>query len=80
MTKRGKRIAALRAHPKGVRFEDACRMAESLGLECQGGQGAHRIDGRFGESSLVGATREHAVRGGGTGRRFHRRGAQECWD
>ena len=53
MTKRDKRMAALRANPKGVRFEDACRIAESLGFECQGGQGSHRTYGRFGEPTLL---------------------------
>ena len=53
MTKRDKRMAALPANPKGVRFEDACRIAESLGFECQGGQGSHRTYGRFGESTLL---------------------------
>lgn len=53
MTKRDKRMAALRANPKGVRFEDACRIAESLGFEYQGGQGSHRTYGRFGEPTLL---------------------------
>jgi hypothetical protein len=53
MTKRDKRIAALLANPKTVRFEDACRMAESLGFKCQGGQGSHRTFGRVGEPSLL---------------------------
>ncbi|MEY6431370.1 type II toxin-antitoxin system HicA family toxin [Thioalkalicoccus limnaeus] len=53
MTKRDKRFAALRANPKSVRFEDACRIAQSLVFECQGGQGSHRTYGRFGEPTLL---------------------------
>ncbi|MEA3641711.1 MAG: type II toxin-antitoxin system HicA family toxin [Lamprobacter sp.] len=51
--KRDKRIAALRANPKAVRFEDACRIAEALGFECQGGQGSHQTYGRVGEPVLL---------------------------
>lgn len=46
-------LTMLRTNPKGVRFEDACRIAESLGFECQGGQGSHRTYGRFGEPTLL---------------------------
>lgn len=53
MTKRDKRIAALRANPKSVRFEDACRIAESLGFKYQGGHGSHRTYGRNGEPILL---------------------------
>jgi hypothetical protein len=53
MTKRDKRIAALRRNPKAVRFEDACRIAESLSFEWQGGQGSHRTYGRHNESMLL---------------------------
>jgi hypothetical protein len=53
MTKRDKRIAALRNNPKAVRFEDACCIAESLGFEWHGGRGSHRTYGRDNESKLL---------------------------
>ncbi len=53
MTKRDKRIAALRQNPKAVRFENACCIAESLGFEWQGGHGSHRTYGRYNEPTLL---------------------------
>lgn len=41
--------AAIRNNPKDVRFEDACKMAESLGFIWKGGKGAHRAFSRAGE-------------------------------
>jgi predicted RNA binding protein YcfA (HicA-like mRNA interferase family) len=42
MTKREKLVATIRAKPKAVRFEDACKAAERLGFTHKGGQGSHR--------------------------------------
>ncbi len=53
MTKRDKRIAELRTNIKGVRFDDACRIAESLSFELQGGHGSHRTYGRHDEPMLL---------------------------
>ncbi len=49
MSQRTKLIAAVRANPKGVRFEDACKIAGWLGFEHQGGKGSHRAFSKKGE-------------------------------
>ena len=49
MTKREKIIAGILNNPRGVRFEDACRIALSLGFVHEGGKGSHRTFKRKGE-------------------------------
>jgi hypothetical protein len=44
-----KLLNAIRANPKGVRFEDACRAARLLGFVHEGGKGSHRVFKRKGE-------------------------------
>jgi hypothetical protein len=44
-----KLFAAIRANPKNVRFEDACRAARLLGFVYEGGRGSHRVFKRKGE-------------------------------
>jgi len=53
MVKREKLLAAIRANPTGVRFEDACRAAELLGFRHKGGKGSHRAFARPGEPELL---------------------------
>lgn len=53
MTRGEKLFAAIRANPKAVRFEDACKVAERLGFTHKGGQGSHRAFGREGELDLL---------------------------
>lgn len=43
MSKLEKLIASLLANPRGVRFDEACRVARALGFIHEGGQGAHRV-------------------------------------
>ena len=40
-------------NPKAVRFEDACRIAEALSLQCKGGQSSHRTYGYQSEPILI---------------------------
>ena len=53
MTKREKLRASIRANPKAVRFDDACKVAERLGFTHTGGQGSHRAFGRADEPDLL---------------------------
>jgi len=53
MTKRDKLIASALAHPKTIRFEDACRIAQSLGFVHEGGRGSHRVFKRSGEPTQL---------------------------
>ena len=53
MTRKDKRIAALRTNLRGIRFDDACRIAETLGFTLKGGVGSHRTYGREGEPILL---------------------------
>ena len=50
---RHKLLAAVRANPNAVRFNDACKVAERIGFTHQGGQGSHRAFGRPGEPDLL---------------------------
>lgn len=43
MTRRDKLLAAIRANPKAVRLEDACKVAARLGFTHSGGQGSLRV-------------------------------------
>ena len=49
MSKYEKLIASIRANPKAVRFDDACKIALALGFIHQGGKGSHRVFKRKGE-------------------------------
>jgi predicted RNA binding protein YcfA (HicA-like mRNA interferase family) len=49
MGKRDKLIEALRANPKTVRFDEACKLALLLGFQHQAGKGSHRVFKRKGE-------------------------------
>lgn len=53
MTKREKIITAILNNPKGVRFEDACKIANWLGFTHKGGQGSHRAFAKGGEPALL---------------------------
>lgn len=53
MTRRAKLLAAIRANPKFVRFDDACKAAEWLGFTHKGGKGSHRAFARAGEPDLL---------------------------
>ena len=51
MSKRDKLIEGLRNSVKNVRFEDACKIAETIGFTRAGGKGSHRAYQRPGEPS-----------------------------
>lgn len=53
MTRHSKLLAAIRNNPRAVRFEDACRAAESIGFGRKGGQGSHCTYARDGEPQLL---------------------------
>ena len=53
MTKHEKLLESIRNHPKSVRFDDACKIAEQLGFTRQGGKGSHRTYGRLDEPMLL---------------------------
>jgi len=53
MAKRDKLLDSIRANPKAVRFENACKVAERLGFIHKGGQGSHRAFGRPSEPELL---------------------------
>ncbi len=53
MTKQDKLIEGLRNNLKGVRFNDACKIAEMIGFTWQGGKGGHRAYRRPGEPVLL---------------------------
>ena len=43
MSKKAKLIARIQANPAGVRYEDACKVAEWLGFKAKGGKGSHTV-------------------------------------
>lgn len=49
MNQRDKLFDKIRTNLVGVRFDDACRMAEQLGFIHTGGKGSHRAFARTGE-------------------------------
>ncbi|MCJ2039061.1 hypothetical protein MKK55_08865 [Methylobacterium sp. J-059] len=51
MSQRAKLIADIRNNPKGVRFEDACKVAKWLGFTSEGGSGSHKALSRPGEET-----------------------------
>lgn len=53
MTKREKLLAAIRNNPKGVRFADACKAAETVGFVGAGGKGSHAVYARKGEPVIL---------------------------
>jgi hypothetical protein len=53
MTRREKLFAAVRNNPRGVRFGDACKVAELLGFQRKGGEGSHVVYGRPGEPVIL---------------------------
>lgn len=48
-----KLAASVRNNPKGVRFDDACKIAEAMGFTAKGGKGSHRAFARVGEPTLL---------------------------
>ena len=53
MTRREKLLAAIRANPKGVRFSDACKAAETIGFVRAGGKGSHTVYAKTGEPTIL---------------------------
>lgn len=53
MTKRDKRLQAIRHNPRDVRFDDACAAAEMVGFLRRGGEGSHRVYSREGEPLIL---------------------------
>lgn len=53
MPKRETLLAAVRANPKGVRFDDACKAAVGFGFVHKGGKGSHRALAREDEPDLL---------------------------
>ena len=53
MTKRDKRLRAIRHNPQDVRFDDACAAAETIGFLRRGGEGSHRVYIRQGEPMIL---------------------------
>lgn len=43
MSKREKLISKARNNPKGLRFDEACKLAELIGFEKKGGSGSHSV-------------------------------------
>ena len=43
----------LKTHPKNIRFEHLCRVAEQFGFTCRGKKGSHRIYTREGIRELL---------------------------
>ena len=53
MTRREKLLAAIRANPRGVRFADACKAAETVGFVSAGGKGSHTVYAKTGEPTIL---------------------------
>ena len=53
MTRREKLLAAIRNNPKAVRFEDACKAAETIGFVRAGGKGSHTVYAMKGEPTIL---------------------------
>ena len=53
MNQRAKLIARIRSNPKDVRFDDACRAAESIEFVHKSTRGSHWAFSRTGEPSLL---------------------------
>ena len=53
MTKREKRLTAIRRNPHGVRVDEACAAAEIIGFRHQGGEGSHKVYVRDDEPMIM---------------------------
>ena len=53
MSKIEKLLDSIRNNPKGVRFDDACKVAESLGFSYKRVHGSHHIYGRLNEPVIL---------------------------
>jgi hypothetical protein len=53
MTRREKLLAAIRANPKGFRFADACKAAETIGFVRAGGKGSHTVYAKTAEPTIL---------------------------
>jgi predicted RNA binding protein YcfA (HicA-like mRNA interferase family) len=53
VSRKEKLLAAIRANPKTVRFEEACKAAEWVGFSFHGGEGSHRVYKRDGEAVIL---------------------------
>lgn len=53
MPSHAKLIASIINNPKGVRFDDACRVATAMGFLAKGGKGSHRTFARTGEATML---------------------------
>lgn len=53
MTRREKRLAAIRRNLKAVRFDDACLASESIGFSRKGGDGSHIVYARPDEPIIL---------------------------
>lgn len=53
MSRKEKLLLAIRANPKAVRFDDACKAAESIGFAFHGGEGSHRVYKRSDEPVIL---------------------------
>ena len=53
MARREKLLAAIRNNPKDVRFADACKAAEMIGIVRMGGKGSHVVYARTGEPTIL---------------------------
>jgi hypothetical protein len=51
--KKAEMYRQLKEHPKNVRFEYLCTVAERYGFTCRGGKGSHRIYTRDGVRELL---------------------------
>ena len=43
MSKREKLISKAKRTPKGLRYDEACKLAEIIGFEHTGGSGSHKV-------------------------------------
>jgi len=53
MSRKEKLLAAIRANPRAVRFDDACKAAELIGFVFHGGEGSHRVYKREDELMIL---------------------------
>ncbi len=53
LTKKGKLIDRIKNNPKGVKFDDACKVALLFGFEEKGGKGSHRVFAKEGVKEIL---------------------------
>lgn len=53
MTKKGKLIDRFKNNPRGVKFDDACKIAMLFGFEEKGGKGSHRVFAKEGVKEII---------------------------